>query len=588
MVPIKRIFCGFVVACAIGTPTFAQDNAFADFEPVTDAMLADPNPADWLMFRRTYDGHGFSPLEQIDRENVGNLNFAWAWQMEPPFQESTPLVYDGIMYLVQTPDVIHALDATNGDLLWEYRRTAVGGEYCLPYTPGTVCPLGEEGYVPLRVSRNIAIYGDKIYHATSDNFLIALDARTGQMVWETQLRTADNWSYQSSGPIVANGLVHSGRACGHARDAGDSTGCFVSAHDAETGEEVWRFHTVPQPGEAGYDTWADLPNEARRHVGAWFPPTYDPELDLLYYGTSVVSPWPKIAVVGPEHIDDEFLYQTSTLAINATTGELEWYQQHIRDQWDHDHVSPRLLVGTAIDPNEEEVPWISPNIVPGAERQVVTGVLGKTGIFYSIDSETGEFLWARDTVPQNSVTDIDPLTGRATMNMELAPTVLGEPVPPVCPANWGGLNWSVGAYSPRTNAAYYPLLRLCNTGIMPGYEDAGTVQGYNVTTGEKLWEFETYDITASLLTTGGGLVFGGDLNRRFRAFDDETGEVLWETILSGPVGGTPVAYEVDGRQYVAVAAAGPYFTTLRSMNNLIGTNYQGGSTALFVFALPEN
>ncbi|MCW5715780.1 MAG: PQQ-binding-like beta-propeller repeat protein [Bauldia sp.] len=581
-----RVTAGLLLASAslVASATFAaaQTDPFANFTPVTDAMLADPPAGDWLMWRGTQNHWGYSPLDQITTDNVGDLRIVWSRAMTEGHQEATPLVHDGIMYIPHPRDIIQALDATTGDLLWEYRRE-----------------LPAEGLPSIILTRNVAIWEDRIIFNSKDNFLVALDARTGELVWETEVRGQEDWGWSTSGPMIANGMAISGRSCAQQTGTGGADTCFLTAHDLATGEEMWRFYTLPQPGEPGYETWAGIPDDARRHVGSWITPSFDPELNLVYFGTSVTSPYSKFYKVDAANLDDEFLYQTSTLAIDATTGDLVWYQQHIRDQWDLDHPFERILVDTVIAPNPDEVRWISPNVVAGEERRVLTGIPGKTGIFYSIDRATGEFLWARETVYQNVISDIDTATGRATHPVEMIPTAIGQSLQ-VCPPAVGGKDWPAGAYSPLTNTIYYPLHNLCMNSITletdirlspyvlaPGATNAGTIRGINVETGEQTWIWENATPQMSLLTTGGGLLFGGDVNRRFRAFDQETGDVLWEQIMPAQVGGFPVSYEVDGRQYIAVPVGS--FLLSGAYTGLNPDQRPGtGGNAIIVFALPEN
>ncbi|MCW5697507.1 MAG: PQQ-binding-like beta-propeller repeat protein [Bauldia sp.] len=582
MKSLKALLLGSASVAMLSLPAVAQDDPFADFVPVTDAMLQNPDPADWLMWRGSLNHWGYSPLDQINTSNVGQLQVAWSRAMGPGLQEGTPLVHDGIMFVPHPNDVVQALDATTGDLLWEYRRA-----------------LPEEGLPSLIITRNVAIWENLIVFNSKDNYLVALDATTGQLVWETQVRDETNWGISTSGPIIANGKAISGRSCAQQDGPGGYDSCFLTAHDLTTGEELWRFYTIPTDGAPGDETWGDVPNDVRHHIGSWITPSFDPELNLVYFGTSVTSPYSKFYFADPENLDNEFLYQTSTLAIDADTGELVWYQQHIRDQWDLDHPFERILVDTVVAPNADEVRWINPNVTPGEERRVVTGIPGKTGLFYSIDRETGEFLWARETVFQNVVTDIDPATGRATMNVDLIPTAVGEQLF-VCPSAGGGKDWPMGAYSPLTNAIYYPLQQLCMDSLVtdtdiglgpivfaPDETNVGTVRGISVETGEELWLFENRAGVTSLTTTGGGLVFGGDLNRRFWAFDQVTGEILWEHIMPAQVGGFTASYEVDGVQYIAVQ--------IGSM--LLSGAYLGltpelrpgdGGNAVVVFALPQD
>jgi len=572
-----------VLTVVPGAALLAQDAAFP---PVTDEMLANPNPEDWIHWRGNQSHWGYSPLDQINLENVGGLTLAWSRSLRAGDMEGTPLVYNGVLYMPQPKSVITAYAAATGDVIWEYRRE-------LPEDLAEFVQLNS-------VVRALGIYEDKIIHLTADGYIIALNAATGAVEWETQVsdyQTGTNW--QTSGPMIVNGMAVSGRSC---EPEGGPEACFLAAHDLETGEELWRTFTIPRPGEAGDDTWGNVPYESRWHVGSWITPSVDPELGLAYFGTSVTSPYTKF-IMGSEDQDAEHLYQTSTLAIDIETGEIRWYQQHIRDQWDLDHPFERILLDTAIAPNADEVRWINPAVTPGEERAVMTGIPGKTGIFYSIDRATGEFLWARETVLQTVVLDIDA-TGRATMNSDLFFTEVGQ-THEVCPSLIGGKNWMTGAYSPLTNSIYYPLHNLCMTETVssdepvveelgqldfaamaaPGVENLGTIRGFNVETGEQTWIHEERSIQMSLLTTGGGLLFGGDVNRRFSAYDQTTGEQLWETILGGSVGGYPVSFAVDGRQYVAVST-GPFLISglYEGLTPESRANNQGNN--LYVFALP--
>ncbi|MDA1094851.1 MAG: PQQ-binding-like beta-propeller repeat protein [Acidobacteria bacterium] len=566
------------------------------FTPVTDAMLANPSPDDWLMWRRTLDGWGYSPLDQITRANVDTLRTAWTRALRPGSMEGTPLVYDGVLYMPNSSDAIQAMDAVTGDLKWEYLRDLPDDVY--DFVGGNA-----------RNNRNIAIYDRFIVNTSDDNYAFALDATTGEIAWETQI-----FDYtvtpagHSSGPIIADGKMISGRSC---RPAGGPESCVILAHDARTGEELWRRRTIPAPGEPGDETWGGVPFEQRTHVGTWMPPSYDPELRLIYQGTSVTSPAPKFLLGG---INNTHLYHNSTLALDVDTGEIRWYYQHLNDHWDLDHPFERMLVDTAVAPDAGVVSWINPNLRAGEVRKVMTGIPGKTGIVYTLDRATGEFLWATPTVPQNVVTHIDGATGAVTENGEVVFTGLGQEVL-ACPTWAGGKDWEAGAYSPLTNTMYFPLRNTCArmlstqnvTGerelaltaggqrplaiyalaarhqLAPGTDNLGTVHAISVETGRTNWLYEQRAATMSLVATGGGLLFGGDANGRFRAFDQETGDILWEINLGSPVAGYPVSFAVDGRQYVAVATgtgAGINLQITPELRPSTGNN-------LFVFALPE-
>ena len=555
----------------------AQFSEDAGFVPVTDAMLEDPAAGDWLMWRRTQNGWGYSPLDQVNRDNVGDLQLVWTRALAAGAQEGTPLAYGGVLFMPNPNDHLQAIDAVTGDLLWEYRRDIPDD------VPEIMGGLTEN-------NRNVAIYGMAIIDTSNDDYVYALDAVTGELAWETQI-----FDYQvhparhSSGPIIANGKVISGRSC---RPRAGPVSCVIVAHDAATGAELWRTSLVPAPGEPGDETWGGVPYEERMHVGAWMAPSYDPELDLIYVGTSVTSPAPKFMLGG---VDNKHLYHNSTLALDGDTGEIRWYYQHLNDHWDLDHPYERILVDTAVAPDADAVSWINPRLRPNEQRRVVTGIPGKTGVVYTLDRETGEFLWATPTVAQNVISGIDGATGAVTENAELVFTGLGQEVLS-CPSWNGGKNWPAGAYSPLTNTMYFPLQNTCarvlstmegglpiyrlaaRFQLTPGTDDLGTVRAVSAETGETAWLHEQRAATYSLVATGGGLVFGGDGNGRFRAFDQESGAVLWEINLGSPVSGFPITYAVDGRQYIVASTSTRISGLTPDLRPSAGNN-------LFVFAL---
>jgi len=562
--------------------TLAQQSP-SNFVPVTDEMLQNPAPADWLMWRRTLNSWGYSPLDQINRSNVRNLKMVWTRGMGPGVQEATPLVYRGVIYLPNPSDLIQAMDAASGDLIWEYKR-----EWKEDVTK--ILPVPS-------INRNLAIYGNTIIDTSADDHVFALDATSGKLVWENRiLDMKESPAQETSGPIIAKGKIFSGRGCEPKKSA---LACVIVAHDAKTGKELWRTRTIPMPGEPGDETWGGLPYEKRSHVGTWMVPSYDPELNMLYVGTSVTSPAPKFMLAGN---DFQYLYHNSTLALNADTGKIVWYYQHVVDHWDFDHPFERLLVDTAVAPSRADVSWINPRIKPGERRKVVTGVPGKTGIVYTLDRQTGEFLWAKPTVMQNVVSNIDGATGRATTNPETLFTAVGQQRF-VCPTVNGGKNFQAGAYSPLTNMMYYPLQNACsnvtaipdsptsfyaiqnNNQIAPGTNNIGTVQAISVETGKTAWKYEQRAGYMSLVATGGGLIFGGDANGHFRAFDQNTGNVLWDLNLGSAVTGYPITYAVRGKQYVAVSTGNSLVSS--GLNRLAPELHPSNASSVFVFALPE-
>jgi alcohol dehydrogenase (cytochrome c) len=535
------------------------------------------------MWRRTQNSWGYSPLSQITRRNVGALQLAWTRELHPGDQEGTPLVYDGIMFFPNPNDITQAIDAATGDLIWEYRRG-------VPEDAGQYFPAAP-------TNRNIAIHGYYILDNGADGWAYAIDARTGELAWESFILDYRAGAKNSSGPIVANGLVVSGRSC---EPEGGPEACVITAFDAETGEERWRTRTIPAPGEPGDETWGDVPYEKRWHVGMWMVPSYDPELNRIYVGTSVTAPAPKFILAGN---DEQYLYHNSTLALDADTGQIDWYFQHVVDHWDLDHPFERLLVDTVVAPNPEEVEWINPRLRGGEERKVVTGIPGKTGLVYTLDRETGEFLWARQTVQQNVIASVNTESGAATVDPSKMFTRVGQELF-ICPAATGGKNYPAGTYSPLTGVMYYPLQNTCMTAtsssdeqsieslyaintraqIAPGEENVGTLQAINVQTGELEWKFEQPAGMLSLISTGGGLLFGGDVNGRFRAYDQDDGEVLWEVNLGSPVNGYPATFEVGGRQYVAVSTGGSGLAYgLAGLADI----RPGSGNQLYVFALPD-
>ena len=515
---------------------------------------------------------------------MDRLQLAWTRALGEGSQQGTPLVYQGTLYMPTPRDLIQAIDGTTGDLQWEYRRELPEDVY--RFVGGLAA-----------TNRNLAIYDRLVIDTSADNYAFALDAVTGDLVWETEiLDYTTQPATHSSGPIIANGKMISGRSC---RPMGGPYACVITAHDALTGEELWRRGTIPAPGEPGDESWGDVPYEERKHVGTWMPPSYDPQLNLIYIGTSVTSPAPKFMLGGT---DLTHLYHNSTLALHADTGEIAWYYQHLNDHWDLDHPFERMLVDTVVTPAPSEVSWINPRLQPGETRRVITGIPGKTGIVYTLDRETGEFLWATPTIAQNVVTHIDGATGAVTENAEVTFSALGQEML-VCPTWAGGRGWQAGAYSPLTNTMYFPLRNTCarmlstldgglaiyalaaRHQLAPGTDQLGTVRAISAATGTTTWLHEQRAATWSLVATAGGLVFGGDVNGRFRAFHHETGEILWEINLGSAVTGYPISFAVGERQYIAVstgsaAQASAQLSITPELRPSSGNN-------LFVFALPQ-
>jgi alcohol dehydrogenase (cytochrome c) len=556
----------------------AQDGPLASITTVTAETLLNPPDGDWLMWRRTYDGWGYSPLDQINQDNVGDLQLTWSWGMSPGGTQQTPLVHDGVMFLQNSDHTIQALDARNGNLLWAYEHEL----------PEGVNNAGE---------RAMAIWGDTLIVATRDSHVLAIDFRSGELVWDTVVADYTLRYANSSGPIVANGVVVQGTTgCGQAQPGG----CFFTGLDAATGAILWRVNTIAQGDDPNTNTWNGVPVENRFGGSAWIPGSYDPVQNLIFAGTGQIYPWnAEMAGLLPRSADanlsNEALYTNSTLAIDPNTGELKWYHQYLpTDSLDLDYVYERMLIDLEVN---------------GQMRQTVV-TTGKIGIIEAIDRVTGEFLWAQETVPQNVVLSWDPVTGEKVINPEVMP-VIGQTTFN-CPADPGGRAWQATAYSPRTGILYLPTVEFCsNTTVNPldpgqtytggGRQTyarvpvpdsdgmIGQVRAINLTDRSEVWQYrQRAPITTSTLPTGGGLVFAGTLDRRLLAFNDETGELLWESpALINVLESFPITYEVDGRQYVAVGASfGNGLGRLISLTPEV-RRPPTNPVAMFVFALPE-
>lgn len=503
--------------------------------PYERLLNTDQQPGAWLTYSGNYSAHRFSPLTQLTPANVSNLRLKWAYQLGSGATfENSPVVVDGIMYVTESPSNVSALDLRTGRRLWHYERT-------IPKDLKTI------GFG--RTNRGVAVLDDIVYVGTLDAHLVALDAKSGAVRWDTQVADYKLGHCITGAPLALKDRIITGISGGEAGIRG-----FLDAYDAKTGKRLWRFWTVPGPGEPGHDSWTE---DSWKTGGAptWVTGSYDPDLNTIYWGTG--NP-------GPDWNDDSRpglnLYSCSLLALDAATGKLRWYFQftpHDTHDWD-----------------ATEIPVLFETTIRGQRRKVVA-MANRNAFFYVLDRATGEFLAGAPYAKQTWAKGLDD-SGRPVVIPGLEPSETGTLV---WPSLQGATNWfspsynpglgmffvpvrEMGAYYFKSEAKYEPGALFAGGGerTLPADENYGAIRALEATTGKTKWEFRLQSPSwAGVMATAGGLVFGGSAEGNFYALDAQTGKLVWEIQTGGPIAANPVGFNIDGKQHVAIAAGQSLF-----------------------------
>jgi alcohol dehydrogenase (cytochrome c) len=523
-------------------PQVAVPNPLDHWTPVSDELLRDPPAQDWLSWRRTYDVHGFSPLNQISKTNVSQLQLAWNWSLPAGVNIAAPLVHDGVMFVMGRGDSVEALDARSGEPLWVHRRQLPKGAMST-------------------VKRGLAVYGDRVYIGTSDVHVVALDAKTGKLVWDREIGDFNAREGITGGPLIAAGKLLIGTV---GTGPGTKRPQIVGL-DTDSGRIAWRVNAIAEPGTPGGDSWNGVPLELRSGGSIWSPGSYDPASGLAFFGTgNTYDTGPLLHPIKKAGVTSDALYTDSTLAIDATSGKLAWHFQHFpNDQWDQDWAFEQQIV---------QVPF------KGQSRAAILAA-GKSAIYDVVDASTGEFLYAMDMGLQNIIKSVDPKTGHKNIDTNLLP---GDgKIKVVCPDVAGAKSFMPGSFDAATHTAFMTLVEACmdmypapggfggsltsgvQLGVRPrpdGDGNYGRIQALNIATRQVQWTVrQRAPFTSGVLATAGGLVFAGSLDRYFHAYDASSGKQLWQTRLNIASSSNPISYAVDGEQYIAIVAGGGEF-----------------------------
>lgn len=551
----------FVFVAAAVTAASAQEPSW------TRLLNSDQEPQNWLSYGGNYSAHRFSALDQINRQNVKQLTPVWLFNTGElrGGLNATPIVMDGVMYLMGPMNRVFAINAVTGEVIWKYFYKLP--QMSIPYQPG---------------ARGLAIGYGRVFFGTVDNHVVALDLKTGREIWDVEVEDVRQCGCNiTSPPLIVKDKVIAGVTGGEHAHRG-----YLNAFDIKTGKQVWRFYTIPGPGEPGSETWDP---KMLKYGGAptWLTGSYDPDLNLVYWGVGNPS----------SDFYDEFrpgdnLYSNSIIALDADTGKLKWYYQEVpHDMYDFDSAYECVLVDYEKDGKKQKL-LVHPN---------------KGGMTWVLDRTTGKYI--------NAYPHVDVLTWLKGVDKNGRPVQM-QPVPPdkqtfVCPSAAGGRNWDHSAYHPRLSLWFNVGWEICNI-IKPekleikegqplfggGMEFVppkdkpayGHINAFDPLTGERKWRYNTtYMNVASLLATGGDLVFSGDVLGNAFALDARTGEKLWSYNTGAGISGSPISYSVNGRQYVAIPTG--MGSLVGGLTSVIWPESAGKlperASTLVVFALPE-